>query len=72
MVVFVCFPGKRTSEGIIRWLERRAGPGAPLLDSADSAARFIEAHNITVIGFFHVGPPLSMNNVFIFTLTFMF
>ncbi|XP_040042015.2 protein disulfide-isomerase A2 [Gasterosteus aculeatus] len=47
------FTGKRTSEGIIRWLERRAGPGAPLLDSADSAARFIEAHNITVIGFFH-------------------
>ncbi|KAL6110933.1 pdia2 [Pungitius sinensis] len=46
------FTGKRTSEGIIKWLKRRAGPGAPLLDSADAAARFVESHNVTVIGFF--------------------
>ncbi|KAM8878553.1 protein disulfide-isomerase A2 [Spinachia spinachia] len=46
------FTGKRTSEGITRWLKRRVGPGAALLDSADSATRFIESHNLTVVGFF--------------------
>ncbi|KAK9540625.1 hypothetical protein VZT92_003066 [Zoarces viviparus] len=46
------YTGKRSKEGIIQWLKRRAGPGAPVLDSADSAAQFIESHNITVVGFF--------------------
>ncbi|XP_030595097.1 protein disulfide-isomerase A2 [Archocentrus centrarchus] len=48
----VDYTGKRTVKGIIQWLKRRTGPGVPALDSADSAAQFIEAHNITVIGFF--------------------
>ncbi|XP_029293771.1 protein disulfide-isomerase A2 [Cottoperca gobio] len=46
------FTGKRSAEGIIQWMKRRAGPGAPVLDSADSAAQFIDSHNVTVVGFF--------------------
>ncbi|KAK5865759.1 hypothetical protein PBY51_020003 [Eleginops maclovinus] len=46
------FSGKRSAEGIVQWLKRRAGPGVPVLDSADSAAQFIDSHNITVVGFF--------------------
>ncbi|XP_042341616.1 LOW QUALITY PROTEIN: protein disulfide-isomerase-like [Plectropomus leopardus] len=48
----VTYTGKRTAEGIIGWMKRRAGPGAPVLDSVDSAAQFIDSHNITVVGFF--------------------
>ncbi|XP_042371683.1 protein disulfide-isomerase-like, partial [Plectropomus leopardus] len=48
----VAYTGKRTAEGIIGWMKRRAGPGAPVLDSVDSAAQFIDSHNITVVGFF--------------------
>ncbi|XP_033986351.1 protein disulfide-isomerase A2 [Trematomus bernacchii] len=46
------FSGKKTAEGMVQWLKRRAGPGVPVLDSADSAAQFIDSHNITVVGFF--------------------
>ncbi|XP_075948156.1 protein disulfide-isomerase A2 [Anarhichas minor] len=46
------YTGKRSKEGIIQWMKRHAGPGAPVLDSADSAAQFIESHNVTVVGFF--------------------
>ncbi|XP_060944685.1 protein disulfide-isomerase A2 [Limanda limanda] len=48
----VDFTGKRTAEGIVQWMKRRSGPGAPLLDSAESAAQFIDAHDINVVGFF--------------------
>ncbi|XP_028419878.1 protein disulfide-isomerase A2 [Perca flavescens] len=48
----VDYTGKRTTNGIIQWMKRHAGPGAPVLDSADSAAQFIDSHNITVVGFF--------------------
>ncbi|XP_029006906.1 protein disulfide-isomerase A2 [Betta splendens] len=48
----VDFTGKRTVEGIIQWMKRRAGPGAPQLHSAEAAAEFIDAHNVTVVGFF--------------------
>uniref|UniRef100_A0A8P4G411 protein disulfide-isomerase n=1 Tax=Dicentrarchus labrax TaxID=13489 RepID=A0A8P4G411_DICLA len=50
----VDFTGKRSVEGIIQWMKRRAGPGAPVLDSADSAAQFIDSHKIAVVGFFDV------------------
>lgn len=67
------FPGKRSVEGIIQWMKRRAGPGAPVLDSADSAAQFIDSHNITVVGFFDVRlsslsilTDKSYNHIFIF------
>ncbi|XP_068445163.1 protein disulfide-isomerase A2 [Clinocottus analis] len=46
------YTGQRTPEGMIQWIKRAAGPGTPVLDSADSAAQFIDSHNITVIGFF--------------------
>ncbi|XP_037114779.1 protein disulfide-isomerase A2 [Syngnathus acus] len=46
------FNGQRTVNGIIRWLKRRSGPGATVLADADSAASFVDAHNITVVGFF--------------------
>uniref|UniRef100_A0A672GLN1 protein disulfide-isomerase n=1 Tax=Salarias fasciatus TaxID=181472 RepID=A0A672GLN1_SALFA len=46
------FTGKRSVVGITQWMKRRAGPGAPTLDSVDSAAQFIDAHNLTVVGFF--------------------
>ncbi|KAI4833447.1 hypothetical protein KUCAC02_016348 [Chaenocephalus aceratus] len=46
------FSGKRTAEGMVQWLKRRAGPGVPVLDSADSAAQFINSHYINVVGFF--------------------
>uniref|UniRef100_A0A7N6C428 Protein disulfide-isomerase n=1 Tax=Anabas testudineus TaxID=64144 RepID=A0A7N6C428_ANATE len=49
--VFV-LTGKRTVDGIILWMKRRAGPGAPVLNTEESAAQFINAHNITVVGFF--------------------
>uniref|UniRef100_A0A8D2ZKW6 Protein disulfide-isomerase n=1 Tax=Scophthalmus maximus TaxID=52904 RepID=A0A8D2ZKW6_SCOMX len=48
----VDYTGKRTAEGIVQWMKRRAGPGAAVLDSAESAAQHIEAHHITVVGFF--------------------
>ncbi|XP_032419388.1 protein disulfide-isomerase A2 isoform X1 [Xiphophorus hellerii] len=45
--------GKRSVEGIIQWMKRRAGPGTSNLDSVDSAAKFISTHNISVVGFFN-------------------
>uniref|UniRef100_A0A3P8RSH8 protein disulfide-isomerase n=1 Tax=Amphiprion percula TaxID=161767 RepID=A0A3P8RSH8_AMPPE len=50
----VDFTGKRTVMGIMQWMKRRTGPGAPDLDSVDAAAQFIDSHNITVVGFFDV------------------
>ncbi|XP_051939669.1 protein disulfide-isomerase A2 [Hippocampus zosterae] len=46
------FTGKRTVTGIIQWMKRRSGPGATVLADASSAASFVDAHNITVVGFF--------------------
>lgn len=39
---------------MIEWMKRRTGPGAPVLDSADAAAQFIDSHKIAVVGFFDV------------------
>lgn len=58
LFVVVCFPGKRSPQGIIQWMKRRTGPGAPVLDSADSAAEFIDSNKISVVGFFDVRLPL--------------
>lgn len=46
------YRGGRSVEGIIHWMKRQASPGAPTLDSPASAAQFIDAHNISVVGFF--------------------
>nr|XP_020469991.1 protein disulfide-isomerase-like [Monopterus albus]XP_020469992.1 protein disulfide-isomerase-like [Monopterus albus] len=48
----VNYSGKRSVLGIIQWMKRRAGPVAQVLNSTESAAQFIDAHNITVVGFF--------------------
>lgn len=46
------YTGERSAEGIIQWMKRQASPGVPTLDSAASVAQFIDAHNISVVGFF--------------------
>ncbi|XP_040002662.1 protein disulfide-isomerase A2 [Xiphias gladius] len=46
------YTGKRSVKAIIQWMKRRTGPGAPVLDSAESAAQFIDTHSIAVVGFF--------------------
>ncbi|XP_077426553.1 protein disulfide-isomerase A2 [Vanacampus margaritifer] len=48
----VDYAGERTVTAIIQWLKRRTGPGATVLENADSAASFVDAHNITAVGFF--------------------
>uniref|UniRef100_A0A665W7B2 Protein disulfide-isomerase n=1 Tax=Echeneis naucrates TaxID=173247 RepID=A0A665W7B2_ECHNA len=50
----ITYTGKRSADGIIKWMKRRTGPGAEVLESTKSAAQFIDAHNITVVGFFDV------------------
>ncbi|KAM3865504.1 protein disulfide-isomerase A2 [Diretmus argenteus] len=49
----VDYTGKRTVQGIIQWMKRRSGPGAVVLDTPDSAAQLLDAHNVTVVGFFN-------------------
>ncbi|XP_034043969.1 protein disulfide-isomerase A2 isoform X2 [Thalassophryne amazonica] len=48
----ITYTGKRSAESLIRWLKRRTGPGATILDSSDAAEQFNNAHNISVVGFF--------------------
>uniref|UniRef100_A0A3P8UU97 protein disulfide-isomerase n=1 Tax=Cynoglossus semilaevis TaxID=244447 RepID=A0A3P8UU97_CYNSE len=50
----VDYTGKRSAEGIIQWMKHRTSAGAAVLDSVESAAQFVEAHNISVVGFFDV------------------
>ncbi|CAL8331865.1 unnamed protein product [Merluccius merluccius] len=49
----VDFTGKRTAEGMVQWMLRRAGPGAAVLETPDAAAELLNTHNITVVGFFN-------------------
>lgn len=35
-------------------MKHRTSAGAAVLDSVESAAQFVEAHNISVVGFFDV------------------
>uniref|UniRef100_UPI003AAFEB12 protein disulfide-isomerase A2 n=1 Tax=Centroberyx gerrardi TaxID=166262 RepID=UPI003AAFEB12 len=48
----VDYTGKRTVEGIIKWMKRHSGPSSVVLDTPASADQFINAHNIAVVGFF--------------------
>uniref|UniRef100_A0A8C5TWY6 protein disulfide-isomerase n=1 Tax=Malurus cyaneus samueli TaxID=2593467 RepID=A0A8C5TWY6_9PASS len=41
--------------GIVRWMQRRAGPSATLLQDTDTAAAFVSSQDLVVIGFFKVG-----------------
>ncbi|XP_062382831.1 protein disulfide-isomerase A2, partial [Sardina pilchardus] len=46
------FSGKRTAQGIIQWLNRRMGPSATSLTTTEGAQEFIDANNVTIVGFF--------------------
>lgn len=51
----ICVPGRMDSQGIVRWMQRRAGPSATLLQDTDTIAAFINSQDLVVIGFFKVG-----------------
>ncbi|NWH63101.1 PDIA2 isomerase, partial [Geococcyx californianus] len=48
----VAYTGRLDTEGIVRWLQRRAGPSATLLQDADTAAAFVSSQDLVVVGFF--------------------
>ncbi|XP_053132900.1 protein disulfide-isomerase A2 isoform X2 [Hemicordylus capensis] len=47
------FAGERDAEGIVKWLKRKAGPSAVLLEDEAEATAFLAAHPVAVVGFFH-------------------
>ncbi|KAJ3614534.1 hypothetical protein NHX12_018106, partial [Muraenolepis orangiensis] len=54
----VDFKGQRTAQGIVQWMLRRSGPSPVVLETPNTAAEFINSHNITVVGFFKVSVDL--------------
>ncbi|XP_041318325.1 protein disulfide-isomerase A2 [Pyrgilauda ruficollis] len=46
------YTGRMNSQGIVRWVQRRAGPSATLLQDTDTIAAFIDSQDLVVIGFF--------------------
>ncbi|XP_065589092.1 protein disulfide-isomerase A2 [Cyrtonyx montezumae] len=48
----VAYSGRMDAEGMVLWMQRRAGPSATLLHDADTAAAFVSAQDIAVVGFF--------------------
>lgn len=48
-------PGRMDSQGIVRWMQRRAGPSATLLQDTSTAAAFVDSQDLVVVGFFKVG-----------------
>uniref|UniRef100_A0A8C5QG62 protein disulfide-isomerase n=1 Tax=Leptobrachium leishanense TaxID=445787 RepID=A0A8C5QG62_9ANUR len=46
------FGGKRDTDGIVKWMLRRMGPLAKLLEDVADAEKFANADEFTVIGFF--------------------
>ncbi|OPJ87752.1 protein disulfide-isomerase A2 [Patagioenas fasciata monilis] len=48
----LAYTGRMDAEGIVRWMQRRAGPRATLLQDTDTAAAFISSQDLVVIGFF--------------------
>lgn len=48
-------PGRMDSQGIVRWMQRRASPSAMLLQDTDTIAAFINSQDLVVVGFFKVG-----------------
>ncbi|XP_028561117.2 protein disulfide-isomerase A2 [Podarcis muralis] len=57
------FTGQRDAEGIVKWLKRKAGPSAVLLENASQAAAFLDANMVAVVGFF---PDLQDEDVRLF------
>ncbi|GAB0196350.1 protein disulfide-isomerase A2 [Grus americana] len=48
----LAYTGRMDTEGIVRWMQRRAGPSATLLQDADTAAAFVGSQDLVVVGFF--------------------
>ncbi|NXG99608.1 PDIA2 isomerase, partial [Loxia leucoptera] len=46
------YTGHMDSQGILRWMQRRAGPSATLLQDTDTIAAFINSQDLVAIGFF--------------------
>uniref|UniRef100_A0ABM5EZH7 protein disulfide-isomerase n=1 Tax=Pogona vitticeps TaxID=103695 RepID=A0ABM5EZH7_9SAUR len=46
------YRGEREAEEMVQWLRQKAGPSAILLEDADAAAAFLDAHPVAAIGFF--------------------
>ncbi|NXF10119.1 PDIA2 isomerase, partial [Smithornis capensis] len=44
--------GRMDTQGIVRWMQRRAGPSATLLQDTDTAAAFVDSQDLVVVGFF--------------------
>ncbi|NXY20356.1 PDIA2 isomerase, partial [Atrichornis clamosus] len=51
----LAYTGRMDSQGIVRWMQRRAGPSATLLHDTDTAAAFTNSQDLVVVGFFKVG-----------------
>ncbi|KAF1494356.1 Protein disulfide-isomerase A2, partial [Pygoscelis antarcticus] len=45
-------PGRMDTEGIVRWMQRRASPSVTLLQDTDTAAAFVSSQDLVVVGFF--------------------
>ncbi|NWZ70236.1 PDIA2 isomerase, partial [Acrocephalus arundinaceus] len=48
----LAYTGRMDSRGIVRWVQRRAGPSATLLQDTDTISAFINSQDLVVIGFF--------------------
>ncbi|NWI69074.1 PDIA2 isomerase, partial [Todus mexicanus] len=48
----LAYTGRMDAEGIVRWMQRRAGPSATLLQDTAAAAAFISSKDLVVVGFF--------------------
>ncbi|NWR65723.1 PDIA2 isomerase, partial [Bucorvus abyssinicus] len=48
----LAYTGSMDTEGIVRWMQRRAGPSATLLKDTATAATFISSQDLVVVGFF--------------------
>ncbi|NXM72110.1 PDIA2 isomerase, partial [Serilophus lunatus] len=48
----LAYTGRMDTQGIVRWMQRRAGPSATLLHDTDTAAAFVDSQDLVVVGFF--------------------
>ncbi|KAF1539691.1 Protein disulfide-isomerase A2, partial [Eudyptula minor] len=48
----LAYTGRMDTEGIVRWMQRRASPSATLLQDTDTATAFIGSQDLVVVGFF--------------------
>ncbi|XP_072763644.1 protein disulfide-isomerase [Anoplolepis gracilipes] len=46
------YTGGRQADDIVNWLNKKIGPPAKDLPTVDEAKAFIEAHNVSIVGFF--------------------